>query len=81
MSCEYKDIFGKPREGAHALRIPVADLALVDVIGTIAIIFAIVHVTSWSYTTVTIGVILLFVILHKLFCVDTALNKVIFGKN
>ena len=40
---ELKDIFGLPRTGIHARRIPVLDIALWDTIGTIVITLVLVQ--------------------------------------
>lgn len=40
---ELKDIFGLPRTGIHAQRIPVLDIALWDTVGTIAITIVLVQ--------------------------------------
>jgi hypothetical protein len=71
--CEYKDIFGKPREGVHAARIPIVDLALWDVVGTILLIYAITYATGKNWISVTIVVCLSFIFLHRLFCVETSI--------
>ena len=77
--CEYKDIFGKPREGIHATRIPILDVALWDVVGAIVLIFGLIWLglsPACSVAVVVVGTI----ILHRLFCVNTRVNEAIFGK-
>lgn len=76
--CEYKDIFGKPREGVHSHRIPYIDIASVDFFGTIIIAIIIAILGGYSIIKTTIYSFILGIILHKLFCVDTKLNKLIF---
>lgn len=82
MSCYYKptfeNIFGRPYEGIHSYRI--LGLAIVDVVLTI------LSAAILSYFWPTIGFLyalvilfLLGVIIHKVLCVDTALNQFIFG--
>jgi len=45
--CRYKDIFGRPREGAHAYR--VFDIAVVDVVATIILAFIISRAFSLTF--------------------------------
>lgn len=76
--CDYKDIFGKPGTGAHSYRI--FDIAVVDVVATLILAFII-----WWFTRYPVHWILLFVfgigiVFHRLFCVNTTVNKFIFGK-
>lgn len=89
MSCKYKDIFGKPNEGVHSSRflgMAVVDLAATA--GIAAIITAAIpsgrkSVGSFlSIFITTLFILMIFAILvHKIFCVDTALNVKIFGKS
>ncbi len=74
MFCEYKDIFGKPNEGFHKDRI--FGLAAWDLLGTIIII--IIAVNYYNSCLPVIIIPLATILIHKLFCVDTALNKMIF---
>lgn len=76
--CQYKDIFGKPNEGAHKHRL--FGVAAVDLIGTVVISYLIARWLKKSFWLIFIIAMLLGVFLHKLFCVDTALNKKIFSK-
>lgn len=78
--CEYKDIFGKPNEGVHSYR--VFGVASVDLVLTILVAFVIKYfVPSWSFILIIISLFILAIMVHKLFCVETALNKFIFGTN
>ena len=84
--CKYKDVLGVPKQGFHAKR--VMGFAANDVYGTIGIA-AIIAVIIWLVykkpllKTFLISVVALFVLgilLHRLFCVNTTLNMMIFGK-
>lgn len=75
MLCEYKNIFGKPREGFHKWRIPYLDMALFDVIGTILIIWLITRWSKVNWIVVSLMIITLTVFLHLLFCVPTQLER------
>lgn len=79
MFCEYKDIFGKVGEGVHSYRI--FNIAVVDVIATIivAYLLKIFVFPKRSFLKLTIILFLLGIILHRLFCVKTTIDKYIFG--
>lgn len=79
MFCEYKDIFGKVGEGVHSYRI--FNIAIVDVIATIimAYLLKIFVFPKRSFLKLTIILFLLGIILHRLFCVKTTIDKYIFG--
>ncbi len=69
--CKYRDVFGKPNEGIHSYRF--LGLAIFDVIGMIIIIVILSNYMPYAYIIVP----LLTIIIHKVFCVDTAFNKAI----
>ena len=79
MFCKYKDIFGIPGKGVHKYR--VGGLALVDVVLTILLGYYIHkhQKTKYSLLTILIGLFIIGIIFHWLFCVDTALNKKLFN--
>jgi hypothetical protein len=81
MSCpfkEYKNIFGKEGEGAHSIRF--FNFAMVDVIMTIVGAFFISLFFKINFFIVFFILMLIAIILHRLFCVNTTLNKMIFGE-
>lgn len=73
----YSEIFGKPKQGVHSYRI--LDLAIADIIMTIigAIIISLILKINLFLTLIFL--FLLGIILHRLFCVNTTINKMIFG--
>ncbi len=71
--CEYKDIFGKPNEGAHSHRF--LGLATVDLIGFVLLVFVIVSYFGTGVLSTTIWLAILTIFIHWLFCVPTALNR------
>jgi len=77
--CKYKYIFGKPREGSHSYRIPVVDLAFVDVFLTILASVAIGSYFKYNIFVVFIMLMIVAIVLHKAFCVETTINKFIFN--
>ncbi len=77
MLCAYKDIFGKVGEGVHSYR--VANIAIVDVISTIIVAF-IFHYFFPSYKLLYILTVLflLGIVLHRIFCVRTTVDRILF---
>lgn len=75
--CKYKHIFGKEGEGAHSIRF--MGIAVVDMVLTILVCIVISVYFKVQFFVVFIVVMVVAVILHRLFCVNTAINKRIFG--
>ena len=72
--CPYSAIFGRPKEGVHKYRM-FNDIAVVDTVLTIIAAFLISRRHFW------IVLILLFlsgIILHRMFCVRTTIDKLLF---
>ena len=71
MSCPFKDIFGKPREGVHSYRI--FDVAVVDSLLTVllALILQKIFFQNFSFLKVLVGTFIVGEIMHWYFCVDS----------
>ena len=81
MSCpfkKYSEIFGKPNTGFHSFR--VFDIAILDLLGTILISGLISVSFNFNFLIVLIFLLVLGILLHRLFCVNTTINKLIFGE-
>ena len=76
--CKYKDIFGKPNTGLHSLRI--LDIAIFDVLCVIIIGMLISNTFKMSLLYTIISLFLLGIILHRLFCVRTTVDRLLFPK-
>ena len=74
--CRYKDIFGRPREGAHAYR--VLDIAVVDVAATVIVAFIISRVFNLSFWKSLVVLFIVGIITHRTFCVRTTVDKLVF---
>jgi hypothetical protein len=74
--CRYKDIFGRPREGAHAYRI--FDIAVVDVAATVVVAFLIARVFGFSLWKSLVVLFIVGIISHRAFCVRTTVDKLLF---
>ena len=76
-ACQYKDLFGRPKEGAHAYRL--FDVAVVDVVATIVVAFIIARVFGFVFWKSLVALFLLGIISHRVFCVETTVDKLIFS--
>ena len=74
--CKYKDALGIPGQGIHSYRL--GGFAIADVIMTIIGAFFISFLTKWNFWYTLIGFFLLGIILHRLFCVRTTVDKLLF---
>jgi ABC-type spermidine/putrescine transport system permease subunit I len=78
MFCQYQNIFGKPKTGAHSIRI--LDIAIIDVILTIVLGYIInLFYPTYSFQKILIILFILGIVLHRLFCVRTTIDKLLFG--
>ena len=77
MLCKYKDILGIPGKGLHQYRI--FNIAIVDVLLTILAAFLISYFLSFNFWITLIILFLLGILLHRLFCVKTTIDKILFS--
>jgi len=83
MSCKYSGIFGEPGTGVHSIRL--FNVAVVDVISTIIAAFITNYLiygnkrTNESLLIITVIWFIAGIIFHRLFCVNSTINKLIFG--
>jgi hypothetical protein len=75
--CKYKDILGKPNQGVHSYRI--FNIAIVDVLLTILGAYILSIFTNYKFIYTLIGMFILGIILHRLFCVRTTVDKLLFN--
>jgi hypothetical protein len=75
--CKYSDILGKPNEGVHSYRL--FGIAILDVIMTIVAAFLISYFLKFSFLYTLVFLFILGIILHRLFCVKTTVDKLLFG--
>ena len=80
--CDYSDIFGKPNEGVHKYRI--FDIAIVDLVFTVLAAIILYYTVNRIFNkniSFMVYLIILFVtgiILHRVFCVRTTVDKLLF---
>lgn len=85
--CKYKNIFGKPNTGIHSIRI--FNIAIFDVLSTIlvGVLFHQFIIVQWLQmsSSIKLWMVLVFlfalgILLHKLFCVRTTVDKMLFDE-
>lgn len=74
----YANIIGKPGESIHRYRL--FNVAIVDVIVTTIASFIIAKVFKLPFVQVLVIAFLLGIISHRLFCVPSTIDQLIFGK-
>lgn len=72
---KWKNILGVPKEGVHRIRL--FGLALTDLVLTIILAIIISYWKDWNLIVVFLSLMLLSILIHLLFCVDTALIKLL----
>lgn len=78
MLCRFRNALGEPGKGFHAARL--GPLASWDTLGTVAIGAVLGHLLRINLLFMIATLFVLAAWLHRLFCVDTALNVLIFGR-
>jgi hypothetical protein len=76
--CKYKNILGVPGQGPHSYRI--FNIAIVDVLLTIILAYIISYIYNISFVKSSITFFILGILLHRLFCVRTTIDKLLFNK-
>ena len=76
--CKYKEALGIPGQGIHSYRL--FGVAIADVIMTIIGGFLFAWLFGWNTRYTIIGLFLLGIVLHRLFCVRTTVDKLLFPK-
>ena len=74
--CLYKDLFGRPREGAHSYRI--FDIAVVDVAATVVVAYVIARIFGLSFWKSLVVLFIVGILSHRMFCVRTTVDKLVF---
>ena len=74
--CKYKNSLGVPGQGLHSYRI--YNIAIVDVIMTIVAGYVISRTYKASFGFICVILFILGIVLHRLFCVRTTVDKILF---
>ena len=81
-TCKFAAMFGRPGEGAHAIRL--FDVAVVDVAATVAVALLIARfalkwpIASLRTLALTLSLFLLGILAHRAFCVRTRVDRWLF---
>jgi hypothetical protein len=76
--CKYKNALGEPGKGIHSYR--VFGIAIADVIMTIIGAFLISYFFKFSFIKTLLILFLTGIVLHRLFCVRTTVDKLLFPR-
>jgi hypothetical protein len=76
--CKYKDFFGKPNTGLHSIRY--CNIAIIDVLFTfiLAKFFQFYFFSTYDIYIILFFTFLLGIFMHRLFCVRTTIDKLLF---
>ena len=74
--CKYKNVFGELGKGIHSYRI--MDIAVFDVLITLFLGLWIAWITKYPYYYTIPGIFLLGIVVHRLFCVRTKIDTLLF---
>jgi hypothetical protein len=74
MLCNYKDILGIPGKGVHT---HMFGIAIVDVVMTFIVSYIISRTYKLSLFYTTVGLFILGIVLHRLFCVRTVVDNLL----
>jgi hypothetical protein len=77
--CQYKDIFGKPNSGIRQ-QLRVFDISIIDALLTIVLGLILARLFKLNNFNGILIAFLLGIIFHKIFCVDTTINKLLHDK-
>ena len=74
--CKYKNTLGTPGKGIHSYRL--FGVAIADVIMTIIAAALMSYFLKYSFVTTLVTLFILGIVLHRLFCVRTTIDKMLF---
>ncbi len=80
MSCyfaKYANIFGEPRVGVHSYR--VFDISIVDLLITVTFAYFISQYYDYEFIKVLVLVLIVGIIFHRIFCVRTTIDRLLFN--
>jgi len=74
--CKYANFFGVPNTGAHSYRF--LNIAIIDVIMTLICSYFLSYIFQTSFMATCVMLFILGIILHRIFCVRTTIDKLLF---
>ena len=77
--CKYRYMFGKPKQGVHSIRY--LNIAIVDVLATLLLAKFIQYyfMKAYSIWLILFLTFILGIFMHRLFCVRTTMDKLLFS--
>jgi hypothetical protein len=78
--CKYKDILGKPRSTEGLRKYRFFGIAILDTVVVILSALAFAYFFQLPYVYTIAAFFLLGIVVHRLFCVRTAVDVMLFGK-
>jgi hypothetical protein len=78
MLCKYRHVFGAEKTGFHSYRL--FDVAIGDLVLTILFGILLAKWLNVNSLVMVLFLLVLGVVLHRLFCVNTRVNMLLFGK-
>jgi fatty acid desaturase len=75
--CKYKNALGEPGKGVHSYRL--FGVAIADVVMTLIGAIILSYFFNWSFIYTAVCLFILGIILHRLFCVRTTVDKLLFS--
>ena len=76
-TCPYKNALGVPGEGIHSYRF--LNIAIMDVFMTFVVAFLLSYALKIHFGIVAACLFLLGILLHRMFCVRTTIDKLLFS--
>lgn len=74
--CSKKNMFGEPGKGIHSYRF--MGIAIVDFALTVIVALLVAWIMKWSVWWTLLGFFILGIVMHRLFCVRTTVDKLLF---
>jgi fatty acid desaturase len=74
--CPYKNLLGKPNTGLHKYRL--FNIAVFDVAVVVFVCYIIAFYTKYNFWITLVIVFLSGIIIHRIFCVRTGVDKILF---
>jgi hypothetical protein len=77
--CKYRHALGVENKGVHSYRL--LNIAVVDMVLTIVLAFFIAIRFRTSFLLIFFILLIIATLLHKLFCVNSTITKLVFGES
>lgn len=75
--CQYQHVFGKENVGIHSYRI--MNIAMFDLVLTVLVAWLISKYFKKSFILILLILLIISLLIHRIFCVQSTLTKLVFG--